>query len=243
MSLKGIWKKHRKLLKKWHCGCDKQLLTFLCANQLMSGVVSLVSPVWQMHYIYLHRKMSREPSCSSGLWQDPVFFIIKQQFNLNIDEKTPNNFWLKLSLWCFSSQFKKKKSLFILQKRERRTEKLFPAWCLCTVNTWNIRCDSCSVREIRTKKGSWGDWCFDLSCINTLEKKTHISSTQTIKVVSLGTAGSYCFQQSCLINPGTRICFFKKVLDELMELRRGEEKKDWWWVNSHHRLVKLGQVV
>lgn len=141
----------------------------------MPSVFSLVSPVWQMHdYIHLHRKMSREPSCSSRLWQDPVFFITKQQFNLNIDEKTPNNFRLKLSLWCLSSQFEKKRSLFILQKRERKIEKLFPAWCLCTVNTSNIRCDSCSVREIRKKKGSWGDWCFDLSCINTLEeKKTH----------------------------------------------------------------------
>lgn len=112
-----------------------------------------------------------------------------------------------------------KKSLFILQKRERRAEKLFPAWCLRTVNTSNIRCDSCSVREIRTKIGSWGDWCFDLSCINTLEEKTHISSTQTIKVVSLGSAGSYCFQQSCLINPGTRICLFKRFL---MSWRRSD---------------------
>lgn len=123
---KASEKKHRKLLKKWHCGCDKQLLTFLCANQLMSGVVSLVSPVWQMHYIYLHRKMSREPSCSSGLWQDPVFFIIKQQFNLNIDEKTPKNFWLKLSLWCFSSQFKKK--VFIhFAKKGKKDRKAFPS--------------------------------------------------------------------------------------------------------------------
>lgn len=125
----------------------------------------------------------------------------------------------------------KKKSLFILQKRERRTEKLFPAWCLCTVNTSNIRCDSCSVREIRKKKGSWGDWCFDLSCINTLEKKknTHFLHPDH-QSCQLGECWQLLFPTKLFNKSGdVNLFFLKRFLmswcrSDGAQERRGEKK-------------------
>lgn len=100
-------------------------------------------------------------SCFSSQNNSPIWILMrKKQITLDWN-------------FCFDVFLTVKKSIHFA-KKERKTEKLFPAWFLCTVNTCNIRCDSCFVKEMRKKKGSWGDWCFDLSSTNTLEENTFL---------------------------------------------------------------------
>lgn len=119
--------------------------------------------------------------CLSRFWQDPVFhhknnspiWILTRTTQITFD-------WN----FCFDVFLTVKKVYSVCKKKkERKREKLFPAWFLCTVNTSNIRCDSCFVKEMSKKKGSRGDWCFDLSCINTME--ANISSPRASKLSAL----------------------------------------------------------
>lgn len=270
MSLKHLKKGSptETITKKWQRGHHKQSVAVSWVNQLTlpSGVVTVPLVLCDKRillpatrFIYLYCKTSWQRSCASP-GSDRILFLSSENNSLIwILIRKTQNFWLKLLLWCFPQ-------VFIQFAKKGKTENLFPTWFLCTVNTSNIWCDSCFVKEMRKKKGSRGDCCFDLSCINTLEENTFLHPDHQSCQFWEGWQLLFPTKRINKSGDGNLFFFFKGSwwADVVpMEGRRGEGKRglqasgddttearecgkrerNLWWVNSHHRLFELGQVV
>lgn len=231
MSLKHLKKGSptETITKKWQRGHHKQSVALSWVNQLTlpSGVVTvplvlcdkrILLPATRL--IYLYCKTSWQRSCASPGSDRILFLSSENNSPIWILMRKTQNFWLKPLLWCFPQ-------VFIQFAKKGKTENLFPTWFLCTVNTSNIWCDSCFVKEMRKKKGSRGDCCFDLSCINTLEENTFLHPDH--QSCQFWEGWQLLFPTKRINKSGDgNLFFFLKVLDELMSFqwRAGEEREN-----------------